>query len=381
MITMQDVFNRFFSEYKEKYGFSWEQIKACEDIIACRTSKLGGHILECDECGHDIIRYNSCRNRHCPLCQGLNKIVWVDQRKKDILDVPYFHLVFTLPKELHQLIYQNQEQLYKLMYKTVAETLSELCLDKKYLGAQPGFFSVLHTWGNDLRFHPHLHVVIMAGGLTENKRWVRGSKKFFIPVRVLSKKFRGKFLYYLKNLYHQDKLSFFKDATINKKAKKFNELINQCYAKSWYTYAQETFSGPESVIKYLGRYTHRIAISNERLVSINKDSVTIKVKGENGKSKTVTLKGVEFIRRFLMHILPKGFVKIRYYGLLANCNRKTKLALCKKLSGSTSYKPLFEGLKTIEILNTLFKRDVTICPECEKGELILKQTILKGASP
>ncbi len=377
MPTVQDIFLKFYSQYKEVHGLSAQQAKAAEDIMLCRTKELGGHVYECDECGETIIRYNSCRNRHCPLCQGINKAVWVDQRKKDILNVPYFHVVFTMPEELKQLIYQNQKLLYTLMYKCVAETLTELSWDKKYLGAQIGFFSLLHTWGEDLRYHPHIHTVVLAGGLTKDNQWVNSSKKFFIPVKVLSKKFRGKFLYYLKKYYLKGHLQFFGEAKKYSDPDMFQKLIDCCYAKKWYSFSRRTFSGPLAVVKYLGRYTHRIAISNDRIVSITKDSVTIKVKDK----KTVTLKGVEFIRRFLMHILPKGFVKVRHYGLLSNRNRKTKLALSRKLTNSPSYKPIFEGLKTLEILCLLLDRDVTLCPKCKKGRLDMINNFPKGASP
>ena len=208
MSTIQDIFQTFYPDYKEKYRLSSEQAKASTAIINCRTARLGGHKYECEDCDHSIIRYNSCRNRHCPLCQGVNKEIWVDQRKKDILNAPYFHVVFTMPEQLHMVIYHNQKLLYDLMYKAVAETLTELSADKKYLGAQIGFFSVLHTWGQDLHYHPHIHSVVLAGGLSKQNKWRKTSKKFFIPVKVLSKKFRGKFLYYLKQYYQQNNLNF-----------------------------------------------------------------------------------------------------------------------------------------------------------------------------
>jgi len=290
-----------------------------QNILKGLTAALGGNVHVCKECGHIEVHYNSCRNRHCPSCQGVNKAIWVDKRSQDILNAPYFHVVFTMPQELQPLIYQNQKLLYDLMYKASAQTLLELSRDKKYLGAQIGFFSLLHTWGQDLHFHPHIHTVVLAGGLTKDKKWRNSSKKFFIPVKVLAKKFRGKFLYYLKQYYRQDLLKFFKEAVQYQNPKAFQSLLNQCYTKDWYTYTKRTFSGPLAVVQYLGRYTHRIAISNNRIVSMDKDTVTIAVKNykKGDKKGTITLKGVEFIRRFLMHILPKGFIKIRHYGLLA----------------------------------------------------------------
>src|SRR5690606_18995300 len=298
--------------------------------------KLGGHAYSCHTCGHYQVSYNSCRNRHCSMCQGVNKEVWVDKRKKDILNAPYFHVVFTMPEQLHGVIYHNQKLLYDLMYKAVAETLTELSADEKYLGAQIGFFSVLHTWGQNLHYHPHIHTVVLAGGLTNNNRWRSTSKKFFIPVKVLSKKFRGKYLYYLKQYYQENQLEFYNDLEIYKDPKQFQKLIDECYDLDWYSYTKRTFGGPVAVMKYLGRYTHRIAISNQRIFSVTEDTVTIGVKDykDHNKEKQVTMKTIEFIRRFLMHVLPQGFVKIRHYGLLANRNRKNKLAICRKLTKS-----------------------------------------------
>jgi hypothetical protein len=380
MTTVQDLFQTFYPQYKENYRPSMEQAKAAKGILNCRTSTLGGHAYECETCGHTEVRYNSCRNRHCTLCQGVNKAVWVDKRKKDILNAPYFHVVFTMPEQLHMLIYHNQKLLYDLMYKAVAETLTELSQDDKYLGAQIGFFSVLHTWGQNLHYHPHIHTVVLAGGLSKQNQWRNTSKKFFIPVKVLSKKFRGKYLYYLKQYYQQKRLKFYNDAEIYKNPKHFQELVNQCYSLDWYSYTKRTFSGPLAVVEYLGRYTHRIAISNNRIISVEKDIVTIGVKDykNNNQAKTVALKGVEFIRRFLMHILPKGFVKIRHYGLLANRNKTTKLKLCRKLTKSPSYKPKFEGLSTIEIISILLAKDVTLCPACKKAKLVSSTS---GGSP
>ncbi|MHB1128321.1 MAG: IS91 family transposase [Bacillota bacterium] len=383
MITVQDVFFRFYSRYEQSYTPSTQQAKASSDIMRCRTAALGGHVVECEECGHIAVHYNSCRNRHCPLCQGVTKNIWVDQRSKDILNAPYFHVVFTVPQQLQPLIYQNQELLYGLMYRAVAETLAELSQDPKHLDAQVGFFSLLHTWGQDLHYHPHIHTVVLAGGLTKLNKWRKSSKKFFISVKVLSKKFRGKYLHYLKQYYRQNLLNFYGDAKIYLDPKLFQDLLNQCYDKDWYTYTKKTFSGPLAVIRYLGRYTHRIAISNTRIVSMDERTVTITVRDYkcSNRTKTLTLEGVEFIRRFLMHILPKGFVKIRHYGILANRNKKTKLALCRILTCSPTYKPRFEGLKTIDILCILMGRDVTVCPVCGEGKLQSAFYLPSGASP
>lgn len=382
MISVQDVFLQFYSQYKQTYTPSPQQAKAAGDIMRCRTAALGGHTFKCDDCNHIAVRYNSCGNRHCPLCQGVTKAVWVDARSKDILNAPYFHAVFTVPQELQSLIYQNQKLLYGLMYKAVAETLAELSNDKKYLGAQIGFFSLLHTWGQDLHYHPHIHTVVLAGGLTKQNCWQNTSKDFFIPVKVLSKKFRGKFMDHLKKYYKQNLLNFYGEATKYRGRKLFQDLVNQCYQKNWYSYTKKTFSGPLAVVQYLGRYTHRIALSSNRIISMDEQSVTIKVKDNKngGQIKTLALKGVEFIRRFLMHVLPKGFVKIRHYGLLANRNKKTKLELSRKLTLSPTYKPKFEGLETLEILCILIGKDVTVCPQCGKGKLRKVNSLVPGAA-
>jgi hypothetical protein len=371
MMTIQNLFQEFFPRYQKNHKLSAGQAKAARDIINCRTNEMGGHTYECDDCGHSIIRYNSCRNRHCPMCQGVNKEIWVDQRKKDILNAPYFHVVFTMPEQLHMLIYHNQKLLYDLMYKAVAETLMELSADKKYLGAQIGFLSVLHTWGQDLHYHPHIHSVVLAGGLNKENKWREAGKKFFIPVKVQSKKFRGKFLYYLKKYYEQKQLKFYNDTEKYHDPNQFQKLIDKCYELDWYSYTKRTFSGPLAVMQYLSRYTHRIAISNDRLLTFDRDKVTFRVKDykENSCKGTVTLKTIEFIRRFLMHILPKGFVKIRHYGLLANRNRKTKLELCRELTRSPKYEPLFQGLSTVEVISIILNKDVSLCPKCKKAHL------------
>lgn len=383
MSCVQAAFLKFYPDYKEIRTPSGQQAKAAKDIMNCRTNALGGHIRACEECGHIAVHYNSCRNRHCPMCQGVERAVWVDARTRDILNAPYFHVVFTIPSELHLLIYQNQESLYGLMYKAVAETLFQLSRDARYLGAQPGFFSILHTWGQDMHYHPHIHTVLLAGGLTRLNQWRSSSKKFFIPVKVLAKKFRGKFLYYLKQYYRNHLLKFYETTQQYQNPDIFQDLLNRCYEKDWYTYTKRPFSGPRAVVQYLGRYTHRIAISNSRVISVDEDTVTIKVRDYKNSSKTkpLTLKGREFIRRFLMHILPKGFVKIRYYGILANRNKKTKLVRCQKLTRSPSYKPQFEGLKTVDILCLLTGRDVTLCPACKDGKLKLVSSFGSGASP
>lgn len=377
MITLQNVLYQFYHKFEQKYIPNAIQAKTAKDIMECRTAALGGHIFECDDCGHSTILYNSCRNRHCNLCQSLPKLTWVDKRTQDVINAPYFHIVFTVPEQLKILIYHNQNLLYTLLYKTVAETLLELSRDPKYLGAEIGLMSILHTWAQDLRYHPHIHTVVLAGGLTDSNQWAKSSKKFFIPVKVLAKKFRGKFLYFLKKYYDEGLLSFYGEAAQYEDKEGFTQLMNSCYSKNWYVYTKRTFSGPVAVIRYLANYTHRVAISNQRILSMDEKTVTISAKDRKNrnKRKTITLSGVEFVRRFLMHVLPKGFVKIRYYGLLANRNKKTKLELCRKLTKSQTYKSKFEGLKALKIIKIVTGKDITKCPYCLNGKLHAKLTL------
>ncbi len=354
-----------FNPQLEK-DLSGQQLRAVHDLCACRTASLGGHVHKCSECEQIKVYYNSCRNRHCPQCQGLNKAIWVDKMSAGVLDAPYFHLVFTVPEELKSLFYRNQKLLYSLFYKACAETIQELCEDPRYLGAQPGFFSMLHTWSQDLNYHPHIHSVVTGGGLSEKGQWRMSKKKFFIPVKVLSKKFRGKFLYYLKKLYTENKhrlSSFF----CHYEEEEFNALIDRLYSLEWYTYVKEAFSGPQAVLKYLGRYASGVAISNSRVLEVTQETVSFKVRNRKDPARqtTITLKGKEFVRRFLLHILPRGFVKIRHYGIQATRNKKTKLVLCRKLSKSKVYSPRYAGLSKIAIASLIAGSDLSICPFCK----------------
>ena len=372
-MTVQDTFHSSYSKYTLSHKVSPVQSKAARDIMKCKTFSSGGHTFECKNCGHNRTSYNSCRNRHCPQCQGIKKEIWVDKRKEDILNAPYFHVVFTMPQQLHPIIYQNQRLLYTLMYKAVAETLTELSGDRKYLGAQIGFLSILHTWGQNLHYHPHIHTIVLAGGLTKHNTWRASSKKFFIPVKVLSRKFRGKYLYYLKEYYRQGLLKFYNKARIYENKNGFQDLIDKCYSLDWYSYTKKTFDGPVAVMQYLGRYTHRIAISNNRILSLSDDTLTLGVKDykDHNTKKQVTLTKMEFLRRLLMHVLPKGFVKVRHYGLLANRNKKTKLSLCRKLTKSPMYKSQFKDLSTLESASIILNKDLTLCPSCNKSHLVL----------
>ena len=365
-IEVQDIIKKYGEEYKEKHKMMPHIAKTMGAIEKCRTEKLGYHEDVCDECGYRKISYNSCRNRHCPKCQSIARAKWVEEREAEILNVKYFHVVMTIPSELYMIAYQNQSKVYKILFKATAETLEELARDKKYLGAEIGFMEVLHTWGQTLVYHPHIHCIVPAGGIDKIGKWRNSKKKFFIPVKVLSRKFRGKFLYYLK----KEELKFYgKNEYLNNK-QNFDELMSKMYNKEWISYCKPPFENAKSVIKYLGRYTHRVAISNERIVSEENGEVTFKYRDykDNNKMKEMTVKAEEFIRRFLMHILPPGFMKIRHYGLLGNRNKKTKLAVCKKLTNTTS--PVKPKLTTLEILKKTLGVDFNICPMCHKGHLM-----------
>ena len=335
-------------------------------IEKCRTGELGAHIDVCDECGYEKISYNSCRDRHCPKCQSIAREKWIYNREYDLLNVKYFHVVMTIPSELYGIAYQNQEKVYKILFKATAETLEELAEDKKYLGAQIGFMEVLHTWGQTLVYHPHIHTIVPAGGIDKIGKWRNSKKKFFIPVKVLSRKFRGKFLYYLK----QEKRDFYGEQEYLKIKENFDELMAKMYNKEWISYCKPPFKDASCVIRYLGRYTHRVAISNNRIIKEEKREVTFKYRDykDNKKQKEMTLKAEEFIRRFLLHILPPGFMKIRHYGLLGNRNKKTKLAICKKLTNTANFEP--QEINTLEILKKTLGVDFNLCPVCRKGHLV-----------
>lgn len=379
MVEVQDIFLKYANNYRTNHKLTLVQHKAMSAIQKCRTSELGGHKEVCDNCGHARISYNSCRNRHCPKCQAFAKERWIDNQKRNLLNIGYFHVVFTIPDSLNSITYQNQKVVYTLLFKAVAETLAELASDKKYLGAKIGFSSILHTWGQNLMHHPHIHCIVPGGGLSSIGKWVNSRKKFFIPVKVLSRKFRGKFLHYLKQLYAQDKLEFQGSQTYLADNKEFEKLLSSLYSEEWVVYCKPPFKNAACVVEYLGRYTHRVAISNNRIVNIINDSVSFKWRDykDSSKHKVMTLSAVEFIRRFLIHILPNGFMKIRHYGLLGNRNKTTKLKICKQLT----HTPLLLGEKptTLQLILKLTGKDLSKCPNCGSEEP--KRFIILGKSP
>lgn len=370
MPEVQEVFKRYGLEYHINHPMSPEQYKAMMAILECRTAELGGHVDECEECGHQQILYNSCRSRSCPKCQTFLKIKWIDARKEELLPVPYFHLVFTIPEELNMLAYQNQKVVYKILFDATAGTLLELSADPKHLGAQIGFISIIHTWSQNLLLHPHNHVVLPAGGLTPEGKFLVGEKDFFIHVKVLSSKFKGKFLGLLEEAYNTGKLKFYGSTLEYEQDQGFQEFLSALRRKDWVVYCKETFNGPEAVIEYLGRYTHRIAISNNRILNIDDGNVTFKWKDyRDGEQKIMTVTAQEFIRRFLMHVLPSGFMKIRYYGILSNRNKSTKLKKCQIAAKYTQSKAQFSGLNAVEIIKIVAGKDVTLCPACKIGKM------------
>lgn len=368
--TIQDIFVEFEGEFNRHYHMSKEQSKAFNHIKRCRTEELGYHKIVCESCGYEKITYNSCKDRHCPLCQSFKKEQWTNDRKSEVLGSKYFHVVLTLPKELDNIILQNKRLLYSNMFKAAGETVKKLCEDKKYMGAVPAITTVLHTWGQNLEFHPHIHMIISAGGLTKDNKWKKSSEKFFVPVKVLSKVFRGKFMSYLKDNYKNDELSFYGEVEEYNNKNKFKTLVNKLYSINWYSYVKRPFDNADAIIEYLARYTHKIAITNSRIVKVEDGKVFFKYKDykDNSKIKTMSLEAVEFIRRFLMHILPSRFIKIRYYGICANRNKKTKLKLAQKLTNILN-NPLYVKLTKLELLKKITNGKAFLCPVCNKETL------------
>jgi hypothetical protein len=316
---------------RNRHWLSWKHVKVLRAIARCRTAALGGHLDECTRCGHRAISYNSCRNRHCPKCQTSARERWIAARRRELLPTRYVHVVFTLPRELAPLVLQNRKVVYDLLFRTTAETLLEVARDPKHLGAEIGFFSVLHTWNQKLGLHPHVHCVVPAGGLSpDRKRWIKPRYAFFLPVKVLSRVFRGKFVAALQRAFSEERLRFQGSLTPLAQPKTFAAWLRPLFRKDWVVYSKRPFGGPEYVLQYLGRYTHRVAISNHRLISFADGKVTFRWRdsAHHDEQKLLTLSLDEFLRRFLLHVLPKGFVRIRNFGFLANRRRATLLPLC-----------------------------------------------------
>ncbi|HEY1209481.1 MAG TPA: IS91 family transposase, partial [Terracidiphilus sp.] len=324
---------RFLDRYRTSFDF--QQLKAFRALQNCRTAALGGHLDACPQCGFQAISYNSCRNRHCPKCQAQARERWLAAREQELLDTPYFHVVFTVPHELNLLAQDNPRQFYHLLFTATAATLLEIAADPKHLGAEIGVLSILHTWGQNLLAHPHIHCVIPAGGISrDHSRWVHPRYPgFFLPVRVLSRVFRGKFIAGLKRLYRHKQLRCAGPSAALADEQQFRQLLRRLHRQDWVVYAKPAFGGPRQVLRYLGRYTHRVAISNHRLTSFDGERVTFRWKdyAHGGKIRQMTLAATEFLRRFFLHVLPKGFVRIRHFGFLANRFRAARVKLCRQL--------------------------------------------------
>lgn len=384
-LEVADVFRSHGSAYRKTHGQSMplRHLRAMRAIEVCRTAELGGHVDRCDHCGKLKVSYNSCRNRHCPKCQSLDKERWLEARKRDLLPTRYFHVVFTLPDSLRPLALRNQEVVYNILFKAASETLKVLTQDPKHLGAEVGFIAILHTWSQTLMDHPHLHCIVTGGGLSpDGTQWIPCKKDFFLPVKVMSRLFRGKFLAYLNDAEQKGKLKFPGKIGHMQQDGSFKELLSDLYKQDWVVYCKRPFSNAETVMDYLGRYTHRVAISNDRVVNMEGNQVTFRYqdRSDNDTIKYMTLDAEEFIRRFLMHILPDRFVKVRHYGILSNRNRHKKLVVAKTLLGVNDPDTSKDGKETWQdLLTRITGRDPRICPYCGKGRMVLKEVLKPSA--
>ena len=374
---MADVFRHFGPAFRDQHGavLSVARRRAMIAIENCRTAALGGHVERCSECGHQRIAYDSCRNRNCPKCQGLARAQWIADRQAELLDVPYFHVVFTVPTEIEVIAFQNQTVVYDILFRAASETLCTIAADPEHLGAEIGFLGVLHTWGQNLLHHPHIHFLVPGGGIApDGERWIACRPGFFLPVRVLSQMFRGKFLHYLEKAFSAGELNFFSAHRHLQEPAAFRRYLAPVWNTEWVVYAKRPFAGPAQVLDYVGRYTHRVAISNNRLVSMNDGKVRFRWKDYRGgnRQKIMTLDANEFIRRFLIHTLPGGFHRIRYFGFLGNCHRARKLERCRRLIGMASpdlpIEPSADYRDRYEVLTGHSLRE---CPRCHTGIMVV----------
>jgi predicted Zn-ribbon and HTH transcriptional regulator len=329
-----DVIRTAGTSFRQRASLSWPQCKVLDAIARCRTAALGGHRDQCSDCGYQAISYNSCRNRHCPKCQTSARDQWLRRRQQELLPVGYYHLVFSVPHTLVPLMWQNQRILFALLFEAAASTLLEVAADPRHLGAQLGVLAILHTWGQTLQPHPHIHCVVPGGGLSlDHTSWIGSPSGFFLPVRVLSRVFRGKFLAGLRAAFSHHQLRFFGDCLPLAEEKNFARFLRGLFRQEWVVYSRPPFGGPQHVLHDLARYTHRVAISNQRLLSVADHRVSFRWKdyAHGSKNRTMTLSAEEFLRRFLQHVLPKGFPRIRSFGFLANRRRQQLLPLCRWL--------------------------------------------------
>jgi hypothetical protein len=389
-LEVGDVFRRYGDAYRQQHAgsLSRDQLRAMSAIERCRTAALGGHVEQCDQCHFQRIAYNSCGDRHCPKCQSLARAQWIEDRQAELLDTQYFHVVFTLPEEIAAIAYQNKKVVYDILFRATSETLRTIAADPKHLGAEIGFFVVLHTWGQNLMFHPHLHCVVPGGGLSpDGSRWIPCRKGFFLPVRVLSRLFRRLFLELLEKAFDDGQLKFFSSLQQLQDRKAFLRHLAPLRKNEWVVYAKKPFAGPQQVLDYVGRYTHRVAISNNRILNIQHVQVTFRYKDyRNGsQQKTMSLSADEFIRRFLLHVLPEGFHRIRYYGFLGNRYRKEKLERCRHLLGMVPLQP-DSPIEAAELdyrdrYQALTGSSLWECPACHRGRMIVIGEIPPGITP
>ena len=386
-----DVFRRYGDAYRQQHAgsLSRDQLRAMSAIERCRTAALGGHLEQCDQCHFQRIAYNSCRDRHCPKCQSLARSQWIEDRQAELLDTDYFHVVFTVPEEIAAIAYQNKKVVYDILFRATSETLRTIAADPKHLGAEIGFFAVLHSWGQNLMFHPHLHCVVSGGGLSpDGSRWIPCRKGFFLPVRVLSRLFRRLFLELLEKEFDDGQLKFFSSLQELQDRKAFLRYLAPLRKNQWVVYAKKPFAGPQQVLDYVGRYTHRVAISNNRILNIEDGRVTFRYKDyryrDGGQQKTMTLSADEFIRRFLLHVLPGRFQRIRYYGFLGNRYRKEKLEQCRHLLGMVPLQPDSPTAAELDYRDryqALTGSSLWECPACHRGRMIVIGEIHPGSIP
>ena len=385
-LEVADILRANGSEYAARHPVSAEQVAVIRHLTSCRTAALGGHLDVCPDCGFQRASYNSCRDRHCPKCQAAKQAQWVKTRIERLLPCPHFHVVFTIPEQINPIALRNKRLIYSLIFKAAGETLLQLGSDPKRLGAQIGFTAVLHTWGQNLLFHPHLHCVVTGGGLSsDGDRWLPTKEDYLLPVRVLSRLFRGKFLAGIQKAYTEGLLEFKGSTDALGRPEKFAALKQELYAKEWVVYSKPPFAGVEHVYHYLARYTHRVAISNSRLLDMRDGQVRFRYKdySDNCRQKVMELDAEEFIRRFLLHVLPKGFVRIRHFGLLASKNVSTRLESARRLLSSETNKIAVETKGAPEQDNTIshwLENKFLVCPLCH-GKMKRTPMSYRGLAP
>lgn len=376
-LEIADIFREHGQTYQQQHGVSYEQQKVMNAILQCRTAALGGHVDKCDNCDATEISYNSCRNRHCPKCQTVKKLQWIKAREAELLPVPYFHVVFTLPHELNVLVCSNQALMYDLLFKATRETLLAFGHDTKRLGGELGAIMVLHTWGQTMTLHPHLHVIVPGGALTDNGKWVVAKSNYLFPVKAMAKYFRANYLKQLEKYYAQNKIAFHGASEIYATPTEFNRLKEALWKKDWITYAKKPFAGPKQIIQYLSSYTHRIAISNHRLISCKNGEVKFRYRdyADDNKIKVMTLDVHEFMRRYLQHVLPSRFTRIRQMGFLANRFKGDKLERCRTALDVEAEAVIDET--TDELLLRVCDVDINRCRHCDTGKKRTVLTLLK----